>query len=828
MKIKIVYVVLLLISFTFLIVVSNIKSVSISINNKVSNSSDQSNLTYQLVINEVIPNNYSLADKHGIYYDLIEIYNPTSSTINITGLGLSDDPALPHKWTFKDGIIEPGEYLIVYAANSNLENTSLEGGYYTNFKLNSKGERVILSDKDGISISKVNYESLEPNMSIGLVENEYRYFESCTPGKKNIGIIITDLNEYKKNIKIIPSIPSGIYSKPIEVSLNAQDDYDLYYTLDGTNPSTESILYKQPIYIDYTNKNPIRIANNRSTFGFQKVIKSEDLNKGTVIKARYFNGNMPMGDIFVATYFVWNKGTDRYTFDIVSLTTEPDNLFDPTTGIYVVGDRFSENLIIHPNGESPANYNQRGREWERDAYIELFNQEGERVLNQDIGIRIFGGWSRSYPKKSFKLFARSEYGKGTFKFPFFKDLVDNNGDIIDSFQKLILRNSGDDYEFTLFRDALTGRLVNGIVDFQHYKPVILFLNGEYWGIYNLRENLDKNYIASHYNLDPENVNIIIYSEAGLESYQGEEEELDRYKAFLAYVEDNDLVDNKNYEYVKQHLDIDNFINYYITQIYIDNTDWPVNNSKVWRYSGEGLSDGKYRFMLFDTDFGFGLNEGVIAAAHNSFKFLQEDTNSTWPNPNWSTNLYKNLMKNEEFKKQFIKRFADMMNTTFSEKNVLDKINEFQSLYEPEIREYGSRWEFDSLLDLDMWDKENVDILREFSLKRNDYLYDFAKEQYNLGELVPLKIKSFENGSLCVNNFYQIDSQSGLTVKYFSDTKVTLTLTVNEGYEFVKWDIESVEPEKSKKTLESVDLTNPNIELTITSPINLIPIIVKLN
>ena len=265
--------------------------------------------------------------------------------------------------------------------------------------------------------------------------------------------------------------------------------------------------------------------------------------------------------MFVRTYFIWEEGIERYSFEVVSLTTDPDNLFKGDTGIYTVGTKYLNASSPYPDGGTPANYNQRGREWEREANIEFFNTAGEVFLNQGIGIRTFGGWSRANAKKSFKLFPRRVYDEaGSLDYPFFDGLMDEMGRPIESFERLLLRSGGNDWDHTLFRDPLVVSLVEDICMTQAYKPVILFLNGEYFGIYHLREHMDQNYLASHFNLDSDKTSIFNMTGSGPELYEGEEEELERYWDFFGFLEESDLSIESEFEQVEEMIDLEILIN----------------------------------------------------------------------------------------------------------------------------------------------------------------------------------------------------------------------------------------------------------------------------
>lgn len=807
-----------------------------------------------IIISEVIPKNSSLyADSQGEYLDIIELYNPLNIKVDLKGMGLSDDPSKPHLWTFGSGEIKPGEYLLVYAAGIKDKHELDLNGFYTNFKLKADGERVSLADANGDIISIVSYSGLDNNMSIALIDDEYQYMYEGTPGEANSGIEITDINEYNQELVLRASHDSGIYKEAFELKFEAYSSYELRYTLDGSDPSNQSLLYESKIDMDFSNKNKTLIANEKSTFQNVDKVRDKFVNKGTVVKARYYRDGVPFGDMFVGTYFVWEEADDRYSFDTISLTTDPSNLYDPVSGIHVVGDKYLKQAPIKPDGGTPANYNQRGREWEREANIEFFDSDGTMYYSDSIGIRIFGGWSRANTKKSFKLFARSDYGETRFEYPFFDNMLDVNGELIDSFDRLLLRTGGNDGEYAMIRDPLADSLVDGMLDYQQYKQVILFLNGEYWGIYHLREHMDEEYVASHYDIKSKDVNIIAYNPAGLESYAGDEDELDRYEEFMEFVDSNDISIEENYEYVKEMIDIDNFIDYYITQMFINNVDWPSNNSKVWRYVGDDedqvVSDGRYRYLLYDTEFSFGLYEGPSATNHNYFEFLHADTDAIWPNPKWSTSFYRNFMENNDFRERFIVRFTDLLNSRFDRDLVIERIDEMKELYKPEMEEYLERWNFWAVKDINAWEVDQIYILKEFTDKRSSYLLNYAQTQYELGAIRQVKVEPFEGGSVQVNNNYELrfsDTRQATinphvkgekplftlvkdttnVLEYYSDYNLNIQIKVDEGYKFVEWKIETNATNGLGSIIISGDISQEELELQLEGNVTLTPVIEK--
>ncbi len=742
-----------------------------------------------IYISELIPENTRLLpDKYGRYYDVIKIVNGTDNWVDLEGYGLSDNPMVTHKWSFPSIVLNSGESIVVYAAGDNNEfvhQSFSDDGLYASFKLDELGEKVLLSNNKGEILSIVAYEQVYPNMSITWIDGEYKYLID--------GVIIENLHQFMAKQEIIPSHQSGVYKTGFDLTFDINKNYVLRYTLDGTDPTESDKEYKAGIYITDTAKLPTRISNLQNSYKYSAKVDDEYINKGLVVKARHYDGDIPIGDMFVGTYFVWDEGSKRYSIDIVSLTTDPNNLFNQDTGIYVVGSDFMLNAPLNTDSQTSANYHMRGKEWERPAYVEFFNEEGKLIYNQSIGIRIFGAASRGNVKKSFRLIAREEYGDKKFSIEIFEGLVDNEGEIIDSFDDLVLRSGGGDYRYTMFRDILTDRLVEGMLDYQAYKPVVLFVNGEYFGIYNIREYANEEFIAAHYNIDKDNVGIIAYIKE-VELYAGNDKVLEDYNELMEFVENEDLSVDKNITYVESKVDLDNFIDYYSTQIYVGNWDWPGNNLKMWKYTGfldESILDGRFRYILFDVDFGFGLYTNINNTSFDSFAFLHEDNETEWPNPNWSTSLYKNLMKNEVFRERFIIRFTDLLNSRFTKENVNHKVDELMAVYHDEMEEYILRYSYvDGIVKgIKDWKNHIEKHVKGFAIERDDYLLEYAKKQYGLEAVAIMMVEGSDYGDICINESFCL-GETGVRnkLKYYVDYPIVLEAKEGDNAEFVRWEI----------------------------------------
>ena len=722
-----------------------------------------------LVINEVLAdNNGGLSDEDGEYTDWIEIYNYGEEEINLKGYGITNDLEEPFYWTFPDINISPKSFIIVRASGKDRKDNLKF--LHTNFKINKKGENIYLTHISGEIIDSLEVPKSDENISFGRKPdgtNNYAILSKATPGSSNKVNIIKEVIAEKRLEAPIFSHEGGYYSDTINLELYTEDEsLDIYYTLDGSEPTLKSNLYKGSIKIESREGEKNNLAQIKTSEIYSSLkwkIGTEEVFKGTVVRAKTYKNGIFSDETMTNTYFI----NPEYTLPIVSLVTDEDNLFGYENGIYVPGQIYdiwkSNNKEVGQNGTVPTNYNQKGKEWEREAHIEVFETDGKRVVAQNVGVRISGQYSRMSNCKSLKIYAREEYDdKEQIEYNLFKKLKNNeySNEYIDQFKRIKLRNSGQDFNYTLFKDALVHSILEDTsVATQAYRPSILFINGEYWGIHNIRESLDEYYVESHYGVDKNNVIIIdADSTNGMYVTVGQEDDIESYDNIIKFVQENDMSLQENYEYIKTKIDIENFIQYIVAQTYINNIDWPQNNTKVWRSRNNELDlkegnyeDGKWRWMLFDTDHSFNDYESVrleyILDPNTSLEHIDESAMWAYTKDReWSFILIQNLFKNEEFRNEFLQTFNYYLDTIFASENVVEKINEMAEVLEPEIEEHFNRWELkptkiqklvneligeenEEVTDWKVYWKNEVDKLIEFAENRPIYIRQYLEENF---------------------------------------------------------------------------------------------------
>lgn len=734
-------------------------SVCIGIENSKYFSYKDNNYNITLVINEVLTkNNGGLQDNDGDYNDWIEIYNYGDTDINLEGIGLSDDLDEPFKWVFPNVTIEAKSFLVVQASGKEKVD---EDSIHTNFSLDKNGENIVLTDEYGKEIDSIKVPTLKENISMGRKpdgSDNYYILSKSTPEESNkVNVLSTIIPEKRLETPKF-SNEGGFYEEEFELEIWTEDeDIIIYYTLDGSEPNTNSQIYKKPIKIESREGEEnklftVQTVDELPTFTLQ--IGTNETYKGTVVRARAYKNGVFSDEIVTNSYFI----NPNYTLPIISLVTDEDNLFGYENGIYVPGKIYDEwrkeNINVQRDRSPvPTNYNQQGSEWERESHIEFFEANGERGISQNVGVRISGNWSRMNACKSLRLTARKQYdSESLIKYKLFED------NDISTFKSITLRNSGNDFNRTMFKDVLIQSLVEDIgIDTQAYRPSILFINGEYWGIHNIRERYDEQYFKNNYNVDKSNL-VILQRNArkdGMELSIGNEEDLNYYNNLMEFIESNDMSKNDNYRYVEERIDVDNFIKYTVSQIYFANQDWPQNNMKIWRsnesYDINEMNYSKWRWLMFDMDLSFSSydNNTLIYALESRYDWVWnsgersdlEEYNEL--NGNRCIPL-KKLLENSEFRKKFLDTFELYMNTIFSPKVVINKIYEMARVIAPEIEEHMKRWSYHDTMLGKVWHnitgeklntdyyakwQEEVDKLKEFAVKRPEYMKKYLDEYF---------------------------------------------------------------------------------------------------
>lgn len=496
---------------------------------------------------------------------------------------------------------------------------------------------------------------------------------------------------------------------PFSVSLSVSQPYKIFYTTDGSQPSLKSKIYSHPIIIENRSHEQNNLSMIPSSPRWNPPLGN--VFKGTVIRAIAVTDDNRKSSEFVQTFFVNEKKSPPYSLPIVALTVNADDLFGFKNGIYVLGKNYEDKddyikknrRLDLPWWDYPSNYLKRGDNAERPVHVEFIEKGGKQGFSVGAGLRINGNATRGYSQKSLRICFNGKNGKGQLNYPLFP------GGALKNFNSIILRNSGNDWDKTMFRDAFMQSLMQSSrLDIQAYQPAIVFINGEYWGLHNIRERFDEYYISNKYKMP---IDSIVVLELGGNLFFGKKNDNKDFHALLAFLDKNDLALQANYDYVKEKIDIESFADFVIANVYFCNDDWPNNNVKFWRYrttaerKGIETRDGRWRWMLYDTDWGF----GKISDDAYQMNLLEKAKHVGSVGI-----LFSALLKNERFRELFKQRFGNWLNTTFKTEYAINRINEMQHVLEPEMIENIDRWR--KMESYGNWLK-NVEVMRNFAKKR---------------------------------------------------------------------------------------------------------------
>lgn len=528
-------------------------------------------------------------------------------------------------------------------------------------------------------------------------------------------------------LELIFSLDGGFYPDAVSVEVTSPGA-EVFYTADGSLPTRNATSFRRAVRIDKT----------------------------TILRVIAFHPDGRQSPVVSQTYLIGEPPT---RFDVVSIGITPDFLFNPQQGLFMLGSNVIDTLWKKPG----ANFWSRR---ELPANVEIYEPDGRCVYRSMSGFRLFGGMSRLFPQKSIALVARNMYGEKRIKHKIF------GKDGADKFKFLVLRNSGSDFGKTQFRDALMSEMVDGWdIDKQDYRPAHVYINGKYWGIYNIREKVNRFFIESHNEgVDADSIDLIEHR------FTRKRGSAQHYFRLLKYLEEHDLSDPANYAYVNTQMDVENFMDYEAAQIYFDNQD-AGGNIKYWRPQ---TPDGRWRWILYDTDWGFGLHSRY-AYRNNSLAFHTEPNGPAWPNPPWSTFLLRKLLENADFRRAFVNRFADRLNTCFSEEQSVALVDSFYQAYLPEIPRHLERWN----LSRSNWEDE-VSIVRTFARERPAYMRMHLMERFHTGPQHRFVVSTNEGGRLLINDNISVSNDS-LEVTYFERYPIKLRVVAHHGYRFSHWE-----------------------------------------
>ena len=587
---------------------------------------------------------------------------------------------------------------------------------HAGFKLSKKGGSLYLVNADASIVDSVSY----PELPLGKTWNYGGSWGYADPSPYGYSSSLTFTRE--ENIDTLLFPPSGFYAEPFILNL------------ESTNNAVCETGGKMP-----SEKTP-----------FQKNIL---IDKTTVIRCAKIAPQSLPSDVVTLTYIFEAASTVPAVF----LTTDPNSLFDPDTGIYMEG----------PNAQSKephygANY------WldkEIPVTVELMEPgTSSPAFAKNAGLKIFGNYSRQNDKKSVAITFREKYGDSHLKYPLFPEFPELN-----KFKVFLLRNNGSNYGNDYIRDRLASSVSEGLgVDYQRGRFAVVYYNGEYFGIHSIRERSTADYFETHYGLDPDKIDLLKADNAVSAGSAVD------YVALMDWLESNHLDKEENYAYIASQIDVDNFINYMHTELFANNRDWPANNLKKWRNTS---SKTPWKWFLYDLDFGFGNDYSKYK--NNIFEFATAEDGESWPNGPESTLLLQRLLENEGFKAAFINRMAVLLQMNFESSRVLARIEKMMAEIQSEISRDQKRWG----LSASKMTKQ-LNAIKNFAMNRPNVVYGELQEFFALGETAAVSLSVSGSGRILVHNL-PVDV-SKMTVNFFTGFPVMLSAEPLMGSTFAGW------------------------------------------
>ncbi len=706
-----------------------------------------------LVISEVCPNNFNLlSDQAGSFSDYIELYNSSNSPIDLSLYCLSDDRKKPEKYRLPSGQLAPGEYVIVWADGTD---SSQEGELHAGFRI-AQGETIFLSGASGKILQTVPVETAVANVSVCNVSGGY-LLAYGTPGQPN-----ENCTPYQAASLTAPdfSLPCGFYPQDtVTVEINAPRGCTIHYTTDGSIPDENAPVYTAPLTFRDKSSQPnqyVDLPNMTQNYEAAET-DSPPVTKANILRAIAIDKKGNFSPVVTATYFVGQAAKEYEDVWVLSIVSDPEGLFGDN-GICVTGKDYDHWYLETDRTEpSPTpNFFQKGRQWEREAYVQLWSEDGELVLDQACGIRVQGNSYRQFATKRFSFYAREHYsGSDLFEDAFFP-----SGELSHSFA-----TRSDDADM-IAQDLLQDRELSS----QEGIPVMCFLDGEFYVSTYIRQRTDATFFAQRYTVPEEN--IVIVEADSLDA--GTEKDLTDYKALMELMTLGDVTDPVVYAQIEKQIDLQSLTDFLAATLYCGNLDVSTaKNFKLWRVnggSGEGYADGRWRAAAYDMDavvWGYHVRtereEGDFVDL-DTFRYCLIDEEKYGQGQSILIRLpfFQNLLKNDSFRDLFIRTYLDMMNTNFS----MDSYGGSVYARYPGVRE-------------NFWPS--------FLSQRQPYAIEHLKYALDITEpnsTLTISIEGQGTVSVGTTTAY---TQTGLwTGTYISGMELTITAEGEEGWVFAGW------------------------------------------
>lgn len=687
-------------------------------------------------LDEVVASNtQGLRDEDGDEVDWLEVALPAdAAAADLAGWSLSTDgtPA----WTFPGVALAPGDFLVVHASGKDRAEDA--AALHASFELDTLGEPLFLHGPGGCVADHVELPRLYADVAYGRDDADaWAYFLEPTPGAANT-------TESRPGFAGTPTLSPtpGFYDADVVVEATAPPGADaLRYTLDGGAPDEDSPRVLEPLDLDAAD-GPV------------------------VVRVRAFQEGLWPGPVATATYAETTAPLDP-GLQVISLTVDPEDLWSDERGIYAYGPDYEASYPYFG-----ANFWEL---WERDLHVEVWGPDGELRIAQDAGIQIAGGYSRAFDQRNFELLARSGYGPDTFAASLFAD------EDLAAYRRLYLRNGGDWCSTqildgtvqALLRDA-AGRRYDA-VDAQAYEPVLVYLNGDFWGLYELKERLDEHWIADHRGADPDALDRVKLGWTHDANWDVEQGDAEAFDALEALVATRDLADDDAWAEFEARVDLENFASAVAAQGWIANTDWWGNNIRMWR---PRTNDGRWRWMVYD----FG--HGWTSSSYDHLATSVSTTSKGMP--------IGAALANDTFRALLVNVHADYLNTSMSGESAAATVRALAAEVEPAMALQRARWCGGE--DLAPW-VAAVRVATQFAETRAGVVSSQIVEHLAPGGPVSLSLDADPPGAGTFR-LAVVEVEPPFAGTYYRGVPVTVTAVPAGGYAFAGWTDASLGDEAS--------------------------------
>lgn len=605
---------------------------------------------------------------------------------------------------------------------------------------------------------------------------------------------------------------SGFYANDITLEMNcATDGVKIFYTLDGSVPDESDILYTGAITLSNKSDSPNTISAQKGISAGSDYTPKGKVKKANVIRAVAYLPDGTRGEVRNGTFWVGIDRNEEYgNVPVISLMTEVDNLYDYETGIYTLGKTYddwkAQQEGPYEAWQAEANYSNRGKEWERPVNMEYIEADGGSFM-QDLGFRIMGAASRNDTQKSLRLVARADYGLKAVEYPLIPGTQrsDGTGEVT-KYKSFILRNGGNDASFAKIRDPYIQKLADGgRYDTMASMPCIVYLNGEYWGMYTMAEDYSDNYIENNYGID--NKNVIAVKQGEIE--EGNDNDIELFNEMFDFVTTNDMTDEANYAKACEMIDMGSLVDYLALNLYIYNEDgiFEGHNWQMWRVRNKGedspYADGKWRMLVYDNDYSSGIyNDGNNYTVDNIEKALKkaaetepitvdEETGEEMRN---AAAMINSLYQNPTFKEDLVTAMCNMRNVYFEKEKAMALMKEMGDVYKklvpPTFDRFGPDWL--------TWDTQKYyyDELYQFETfmdKRYLVFCGLMQGAMDLSKFANVTISSSDasKGTVSIDSAV-LDLSKEFTGRYFPDYTLTVTAEPVDGASFKCWECTGAE------------------------------------